>query len=210
MHSDLMYLANNLYKIGLTREPLILEKLMEKLGISDTIVEYDVSSQKQMLPKGYDDSFQWPWDAWNSLPQSTRDDFYEIVDTLSWIPILGTGALSAKFVWLLFEGKHQEAAVTLVFILLSFYMAVKLTPKISLLKSTGSIATDSLKEISKNMTTKSIVIDAVVNELQNLLDVIIKAFASKDPYFLNFSANLKSNKSHIKKYVEQEITKYLV
>jgi hypothetical protein len=62
-----------------------------------------------------------PWDTWNSLPKAARDDLYNVLGLLNWIPILNSGSTSASFVLKCFEKDWEGAALGFIFILISFF-----------------------------------------------------------------------------------------
>lgn len=207
MYKDLKLLKNKLYNMGNLSEANAISNMI-KLS-RDFGAEREYSDVKDGLPKSYTGDFEWPWELWSSLSDPAKEEFYDILDILSWIPILGVGAQSATFTLKCFEGDWKGAGYALVWIILSFYMAKQLKAGVSLMKKTGKIMTDSMKEIAKDLTLKSLVIDFATNSVNELLTIVADAFDNSQ-HFKEIAQHLNAEKPNIKKYINSEISKYLV
>lgn len=207
MYKDLKLLKNKLHDMGNLTEAAALSNMIK--SSRDFGAEREYSDVNAGLPKAYAGDFEWPWELWSKLSDPAKEEFYNILDVLSWIPILGVGAQSATFTLKCFEGDWKGAAYALVWIILSFYMARQLKAGVNLMKKTGKIMTDSFKEIAKDLTMRSLVVDFATNSVNELLTAVAEAFDNSQN-FKEIAQYLAAEKPNIKKYINSEISKYLV
>ncbi len=206
MINDLIKVANSLDLLGLNKEADKIDLIIQKIAKSDQ--EYQVEkgvSQKHPTSLPHI-NFEWPWETWNKLPAASREDVYDVLDTLSWIPILGLGSLSAEFTLRIFAKEWDKAAMSLLFIIINFVFVYRATPKINLLKNTGKITTDIWKTILTNTNTKSIVLDELTNVAQETLESIASAFQKKS-YTQPLAQNLRGLKGNVRGMVLKEMEK---
>jgi hypothetical protein len=199
MIKDLIVLADRLDSKGLTIEADFLDSIISKMAGRDLGIE---TESKQYLSEHPDkvpshSGFEWPWEVWNKLPEKVREDFYALLENLSWIPVLGVGALSAKFTLQCFQGDTSGAAKTFVLILINFFFATKFLKKVSLIKET----------VVQSMI-RSAAIDMTVNGVNVLLEKALNNFRSNES-FKEIANYISYEKNNIKNYVEQQIDQHL-
>lgn len=210
MIKDLVILANSLDKKGLTKEADLLDSIILKIA-KDPASEMEAKQELALIPSSYNRSFDWPWETWRKLSDPAKEDFYDTISILEWIPILGVGAASAKFTLLCFEGKWSEAANALVFVILSIFMQKYFVKTISLIKSTPVAGyKEILRLIASDLTKRNMAIDACLNTVNTMIDKIINIF-SKSKNFNQIATNLTNEKQNLRGYLEaridEEVTK---
>lgn len=198
MIRDLVKVAHRLDYLGLTKEADILDDLIVRLA-RDIGAESEAKQYKleHPAPKGYNNSFDWPWEIWVKLPEEDREGWYSLLEKLGWIPVLGLGPLSSKFVLKCFEKKWSEAAIALCFIILNFCFVLKYVNKINLIKRTVA-----------ETAFRSAVADVIVNGFNEIADRVNEAL-SDVPSFKELASEFNVKKTLARQYVEAEIDRYL-
>jgi len=195
---ELIKIANKLDDKGLIKEADLLDAIIFKLARSDIELS---GKYEYKIPKNFSES-RWPWETWNSLSEVARNDVYDTLNLLSWIPALGVAPQSTKFVLECFEGKWKEASVTFVFIIIQPLLAQAL-----LLPRFAHIA--KLNLASKiNPSLKKALSDAIVNMANEIVDKSMEIFNSSD-FFKNLSPHLLVQKQNIKFNIDKNIDYHL-
>jgi len=213
---DLISIANILDEKKLFKEADILDNIIKK-SFKDSNLEYKYEDVNKINIPNQKINFDWPWNEWNSLSEGIKDDFYNTLDKLGWVPILGAGAQSAKFVLKCFEKKWNEAAISLVFILFQFFIAFKLASKAPAAISSAAAASPSFsnykvimqnlgKEIAKDMSFKSRITDIIINGTNEIIENVAKSF-SESKSFNPLSSELLRNKV-TRNLVDKELNKF--
>jgi hypothetical protein len=198
MIKDLIKVANRLDCLGLTKEADVLDDLIVRISRDlGSESEYKQYMLEHPAPKGYNNSFDWPWETWVKLPEEDREDWYSLLEKLGWIPVLGLGPLSSKFVLKCFEEKWSEAAIALCFIILNFCFVLRYAGHISLLKRTVA-----------ETAFRSVVSDVIINGFNEVADRVNEAL-SEVPSFRELASEFNVKKTLARQYVEAEIDRYL-
>ena len=201
MIKDLVSIANKLDQLGLFKEADSLDKFIKEAVLKDEGNPYQPVNKWDKITQS-----MMPWDTWNSLPKAARDDLYNVLGLLSWVPILNSGSASASFVLKCFEKDWKGAALGFIFILISFFMASNGPKVISLLKPAGGVIKQTLSNLLKDMNTKDLAIDWALNELSILLENAINSFNSST-YFKEIGVQLTEQKPALKQILSVQITR---
>jgi hypothetical protein len=197
---ELIKIANNLDKKGLTKEADLLDAIIFKLSAL-TDIELSGRHEESRIPKNFSKS-RWPWEAWNALSEVARNDVYHTLNLLSWIPVLGVAPQTTKFILECFEGRWKEASVTFIFIiiqpLLAQALAIPRFAHIAKLTSASKI----------NPSLKKALSDTIFNMANEIVDKSVDIFNGSS-FFKYLSPQLLAQKQNMRFNIDKNIDYHL-
>lgn len=197
---ELIRIANSLDNKGLIKEADLLDSIILKLSAL-TDIELGGEYDEKRIPKNFSES-RWPWEVWNTLSEAARNDVYHTLNLLSWIPGIGIGPQSTKFILECFQGKWKEASASFIFIiiqpLLSAALALPRFAHIAKLTAASKI----------NPTLKKTLSDTMFNMANEIVDRSVDIFNGSN-FFKNLSPNLLNQKQNIRFNIDKNINSYL-
>jgi hypothetical protein len=216
MIKELTILANRLDGKGFTKEADLLDDIIFKLAndASGNTTLSPIRDQQGSIAGEFDFSgrrepeirenvrispskvpqhkgFSWPWEVWNKKTEKEKEDFYDTLNLLSWCPFLSIGTDSLNFVLHLLDRQWGKAALSFIFIILSFYVPARFASKVA--AATGRI-----------VLTRAAKVDLALNIAKEAIDRAAVAFGSTDS-FKDFSSHLIAQKNNLQKQIEERM-----
>lgn len=151
-------------------------------------------------------AIEWPWDAWNNLPEKPKAEMMDLLNKFSYIPVIGVAGDSAQFVLNLFSKDYAGAAKSFLMIIISFVLQVKMTGKIlTLQKASGSVIKDFIQTtLRKNKDVQAELIGLCINLVNDYLDQVISQMSKYiSQEMLSLKSELQNIKGEIKGCVEE-------
>jgi hypothetical protein len=159
------------------------------------------------------EAFEWPWETWNNLPAKPKEELMDLLDKISYIPIIGVGGDAAKFVLSLYSGDYAGAARSLVMVVISFVLQVKMAGKIlTLQKASGSLVKDFFNiTLKTNRGVQGEIIGMGVQLVDSQLDSIASMLSGyKTEMMIGLSSGLSALRGGLKATIEKEIGSWLM
>jgi len=161
---------------------LRLKNLSEYLISKGHVAEY------KALNNMTKQAMEWPWEVWNNLPEKSRDEIKSFLDTISWIPVIGVGGDSAKFILSIYEEDYFGAARSLLMLILNFVIQIKMIGRVMVLqKSSGKALSEFIIALKTNRELQGEVIGFGLNIIDSQIDTISDALR---PYTSDMMLNL--------------------
>jgi hypothetical protein len=161
------------------------------------------------------EAIEWPWETWNNLPEKPKSELMDFLDTFSWLPVIGVGGDSAKFVLYLFSEDYVNAARSLIMIVINFVLQVKMASKIigyeaAFLEEVSIFSKDQfINWLKKEMHGEIIgfAINLIDSQLNNIGVALSRCTTSM---MVGLSRELNSSKNNVNDLIKKETTNWML